>query len=306
MPTQAEIQKAYLQGVRSVTDEVTIGILEDALQSGDIGAALEVIDLEPAAFDNLRTLLVQTYADAGVTETAKLDGVRWNSANPRVEQYAREDIGGKITLITNDSILAVREVIGDGYAFGRSPRRMALDIVGRVSANGVRTGGIVGLNQQQAQWVINMRRVLETNPQQALRYTRRDRRFDRLLRKGEPLTQTQIDNIIRTYSNRLLETRGLTIAITERGAAQNAGKIEAYKQAADKYGIGYDRIVKQWVYTNRAKEPRTDHIAMNGAIVKGADTPFYVNGIPMAHPHDPFAPPGEVINCRCQVKLWLE
>ena len=305
MTTETRIDNAFRASIRSVTDEVQIGLLRDALARGDVQGALEAIDLEPAAFEPLRNILVQTYADAGAQATEGLKGVRWNSASPRAEDYARNRIGTEITRITDDSLVAIRNHIADGYAFGRTPNRMALDLVGRIGANGRREGGIVGLSAQQEQWVRNMRRALETDPREALRFTRRDRRFDSLLRRSERLTQDQIDRILTAYSNRLLLSRGRTIAVTERGAAINQGRVDAYKAAADKYGLPYSAIVKTWLHTGRAVFDRPAHQDANEVSVQGVDTPFNIGGLQIQYPHDPFAPPGETVNCRCEVKLRL-
>ena len=305
MTTETRIANAFRTSIRSVTDEVTIGLLRDALARGDIEGALEVIDLEPAAFEPLRNILVQTYADAGAQATEGLRGVRWNSASPRAEDYARNRIGTEITRITDDSLQAIRNHIADGYAFGRTPNRMALDLVGRIGPSGRREGGLIGLSRPQEQWVKNMREALELKPESALRFTRRDRRFDSLLKSGKPLTAAQIDNILTSYKNRLLLSRAKSIAVTERGAAINNGRMDAYKNAADKYGLPYSAIVKEWVHTGRAVFDRPAHQRANGQVVQGADTPFIIGGISMQHPHDPFAPPGEKVNCRCEVKLRL-
>ena len=305
MTTETRIANAFSASIRSVTDEVTIGLLRDALARGDVQGALEVIDLEPAAFEPLRNIIVQTYADAGAQATEGLRGVRWNSASPRAEDYARNRIGTEITRITDDSLQAIRNHIADGYAFGRTPNRMALDLVGRIGPSGRREGGVVGLSSQQEAWVRNMRTALENDPASALRFTRRDRRFDSLLRRSERLTPEQIDNVLTAYSNRLLLSRGRTIAVTERGAAINQGRVDAYKNAADKYGLPYSAIVKTWVHTGRAVFDRPTHQQANGQTVQGADTPFVIGRIAMQHPQDPFAPPGEVVNCRCEIKLRL-
>ena len=305
MTTETRIANAFRASIRSVTDEVTIGLLRDALARGDIEGALEVIDLEPAAFEPLRNILVQTYADAGAQATEGLRGVRWNSASPRAEDYARNRIGTEITRITDDSLTAIRNHIADGYAFGRTPNRMALDLVGRIGANGRREGGIVGLSAQQEQWVRNMRTALENDPASALRFTRRDRRFDGLLRRSERLTQVQIDNILTAYSNRLLLSRGRTIAVTERGAAINQGRVDAYKNAADKYGLPYSAIVKTWVHTGRAVFDRPTHQQANGQTVQGADTPFIIGGELLQYPHDPNASVRHVANCTCEIKLRI-
>lgn len=305
MTTETRIANAFRASIRSVTDEVTIGLLRDALARGDVQGALEVIDLEPAAFEPLRNILVQTYADAGAQATEGLRGVRWNSASPRAEDYARNRIGTEITRITDDSLQAIRNHIADGYAFGRTPNRIALDLVGRIGPSG-RREGVVGLSAQQEQWVRNMRRALESDPSEALRFTRRDRRFDSLLRRSERLTQAQIDRILTAYSNRLLLSRGRTIAVTERGAAINQGRVDAYANALEKYGLGPDAVIKEWQHTNRAVFDRPTHMNANKQRVRGLYTPFNVSGLSCQFPHDPSLPPSESVNCRCIVKLWID
>lgn len=306
MTTETRIANAFSASIRSVTDEVTIGLLRDALARGDVQGALEVIDLEPAAFEPLRNILVQTYADAGAQATEGLRGVRWNSASPRAEDYARNRIGTEITRITDDSLQAIRNHIADGYAFGRTPNRMALDLVGRIGPSGRREGGVVGLSSQQEAWVRNMRTALENDPASALRFTRRDRRFDSLLRRSERLTQDQIDNVLTAYSNRLLLSRGRTIAVTERGAAINQGRVDAYANALEKYGLGPDAVIKEWQHTNRAVFDRPTHMNANKQRVRGLYTPFNVSGLSCQFPHDPSLPPSESVNCRCIVKLWID
>lgn len=318
MASEAQIERAFRNGVASIVDPVNASALRRALENGDIEAAMRVVNIEPEAFDELRLALTQTYAESGAGELSgrrfRGETVRWNSANPRAETYARDVIGRDIQFITDDSILAVRNTIADGYAFGRTPARMALDIVGRVGADGHRTGGMVGLNGPQGKWVDNMRAALGGDlagrfwighdGRLKSTFGNRDRRHDALilksLRDGVPLTQKQIDNILRTYTNRLLLARGKTIAKTERGAAINGGRMEAWRQAADKLGVPHSRIKKTWVYTNRSREDRPNHRAANKETVQGIDTVFSTG---LIYPHDPAGLPEQTINCMCEIKL---
>lgn len=287
-----------------------MSVLKDALRRGDIASAMDAVNIDEAAWDELRVLLVQTYAEGGVSEVSGMalrDRPRWNSASPRAEEYARNVIGGHITRITEDARDAVRWTIGDSVAFGRSVDRTALDIVGRIGPNG-RTGGIVGLNRQQAEWVANMRRWLASDPARALDYSKRDKRFDKLIRgavDGKPLTAAQIDRITARYSDNLLRVRGLTIARTERGSAINAGRYEAWMQAADRAGLPYQAIWKEWRHSSRMMEPRLSHIAANGDRVQGLETPFNIGGVMAQYPHHHELPASEVINCGCTVRMGI-
>lgn len=321
MATEAQLQKAFLNGAGLIADQAKVRALRDAISRGDYAAAMDAVNVDEAAWDELRVLLVQTYAEGGVSEISGMayrDRPRWNSASPRAESYAREVIGQHITRITVDARDAVRWTIGDGVAFGRSVDRIALDIVGRVGPNG-RSGGIVGLNKQQAQWVhggfnksgvwVNgMRQWLMDDPARALSYSKRDKRFDKLIRgavDGKPLTAAQIDQITARYSDNLLRVRGLTIARTERGSAINAGRYEAWMQAADRAGLPYAAIWKEWRHSNRQMEPRLSHIDANGDRVQGLETPFNIGGILAQYPHHPGLPASEVVNCGCTVRYGI-
>ena len=304
--SDAQVSLSFSKAIRSITDQVAYGRLRDAISRGDYDAALRAVDIEDAAFDEVRRLLLQSYAESAVdTLTGRKwpVPVRYNSASPYAERYAREVVGQHITIITNDAREAVRWTIGDGIAFGRSNNKIALDIAGRMGADGRRHGGIVGLNRQQAQWVQNARRYLEEgNTAAYLAMTRRDRRFDASVMRGN-LTPAQIDRIIGRYSDRLLQTRGLTIARTERGSAVNNGMIDAWRQAADRVGWSHGDLVKEWRH-GVARDPRLWHLQADGEKVVGLDTPFILgSGAVMQCPHDPLAPAGEVVNCSCRLKI---
>lgn len=310
MATETQLNRAFLAGVSSIVDPVQVGLLREAIASGNIQAVIEALDIEDAAFDQLRVLVADTYAQSGADAvgamTGRLRATRWNSASPRAEAYARDVIGAQIDYITDDMRAGVRAMVADGYAFGRSTNRIALDLVGRVGANGRRQGGTVGLSFQQSQWIANMRQYLAAGDnERVLQYSMRDKRFDRLLKSGRQLTATQIDNITRAYSQRLLLSRGKAIARTERGSAVNNGRAEAYMQAADKLGVGYDRIEKQWRHRPFSREPRLSHIAADKQKVMGINTPFDVGGIAIQWPHAVGLPAGQVVNCNCECKFRI-
>lgn len=311
MATEAQISKAFRDGASLIADQAAVTRLREAIARGDYAAAMDAVNVDEAAWNDLRVLLVQTYAEGAVSEISGMAlnvKPRWNSGSPNAERYARDVIGQHITRITEDSRQSVRWTMGDGIAFGRSPNRIALDIVGRKDGTGRRVGGVVGLNGQQADWVANMRRWLAEDPARALSYSKRDKRFDSTIRKaadGKPLTAAQIDRITAAYSDNMLRVRGLTIARTERGSAINSGRQEAWRQAADKAGLDHGAIWKEWRHSARMMEPRLSHISASGDRVQGLDTLFDVGGYFCLHPHDPSLPASEVVNCGCSVRYGI-
>lgn len=301
--SDAQLSRSFTRAIRGISDDIAVNKLRDAIGRGDYQAALDAVDIEDAAFDDVRRLMLQAYAESAVDEVTGRKWpvpVRYNSVSPYAERYAREVVGNKITIITNDMRDAVRWTIGDGIAFGRSNQRIALDIAGRLGAGGSRIGGIVGLNRMQAQWVANARRYLESGDVASyLAMTRRDKRFDAIVKRGN-LTPAQIAKITERYADRLLQTRALTIARTERGAAVNNGMIDAWRQAADKIGWPHASLVKEW-RRGASREPRIWHV--NQSVV-GLDTPFMLaTGVAMQCPHAPDAPASEVVNCNCRLRI---
>lgn len=305
MATETQIQKAFLDGVKDIVDSARYGLLRDAIMRGDYQSALDAVDIDEAAFDKMRALILETYAQGGVNAQTGVRWpvqVRWNSATPQAEAFARNVVGENITLITNDMRDAVRWTMGDGIAFGRSNNRIALDIVGRVGASGSREGGIVGLNRQQAEWVANARRYLESGDYAAWeRMGLRDKRFR--FSADKPPTAAQIERAVQSYSNRMLRSRGLTIARTERGLAVNMGTYEGYRQGAEKTGIPVSVLEKEWLHHGAHVHERLSHVAAHRQRVRGLNTPFSVGGFAPLYPHDPSLPASEVINCSCTFRV---
>lgn len=303
MPTEAAIAKAFRNGVSLIADDAQVAALGDAIRRGDYASALAAVDIDDAAFDELRAMIVETYGQGGVNAQTGVRwpvNVRWNSATPEAEYFARNVVGRNITWITEDMRSAVRWTMGDGIALGRSNNRIALDIVGRVGASGRREGGIVGLNQKQAQWVADYRRKLEQGaPINNKLLTAAERK---LIERGD-LSPAQIDRLVQSYSNRVLLSRGKTIARTERGLAINMGTMEGYRQGAEKAGIPLAALRKSWVHQGSHVHERWHHVALSNAPARSFTEPFYSNGFACQMPHDPALPASEVVNCDCRVRV---
>jgi len=316
------VARAFANAIADIRNRADIRKLRAALRNGGIEDAINALDIEPSAFNQVRAALLETYGNSGtltikgqtwVYPNGQRAVVRWNSLSPRAEEYARNVGTGLIQNTTDDMARAVREVIADGYAFGRKWDRIANDIVGRADATGKRSGGILGLNNAQAQWVQNMRQYLETDPKRAFGMTRRDKRFDATIKKAidenKSLSAEQINRMVQRYSDRLLQTRGLIIAKTEVQKAIEEGKYEAWKQGLEKTGVPERFIIRKWRHTGRAMNDRPDHIMMNNREMRGLNFPFVLpDGTPMLHPHDTSLGAGasHVIGCMCQAEYRID
>lgn len=315
------VARAFRDAMREVVDQVTLARVVDALDAGDIESALDALNLDEAALSPLRQVLSEAFSESGQALVALTSFspprqtravVRWNVGNPRAVQALNEWLGEKITQLTEDSRAAVRNALSAGFAQGQGPRQIALDVVGRVGANGRRTGGVIGLSQQQERWVSNMRQYLrEGDINRVLRMSRRDRRFDRTLRRllanGETPTEAQIQRWTGRYADRLLKLRGDTISRTETASAVEQGRFEGFRQGVESQGYPLQYAIKEWRHGGGGMTPRVQHVREDETVVRGLETPFVMpDGTQLQYPHDPDAPPQHVVNCTCSLLIGMD
>jgi hypothetical protein len=108
------------------------------------------------------------------------------------------------------------------------------------------------------------------------------------LNTGE--SQAQLSQRITNVFDEIAKGRADVIAATETAAAYGY----ASNQAAVAAGIKY----KKWLHSPVPKEPRPDHIAINGLIMP-IDQPYPVGDPLLMYPHAPDGSAEDVINCRC-------
>jgi hypothetical protein len=315
------VANAFADAISDVKSRVVLARLVEALDRGDIDAALDLLNITPNMFANLRQEVAAFYNEAGQAVMSAIVAtapratkavLRWDAADPVAEDYLRNVLGQHITRIADDTRGAVRVALSEGFARGQGPRQIALDVVGRIGPNGRRTGGVLGLNGPQEQWVSNMRTYLRNGElDKVLRMSKRDRRFDRtimrLMEEGKQPTAKQIEQWTGRYSDRLLKLRGDTIARTETATAQERSRVDAHREALGQAGLPDDYTVKKWFHGGGGMRPRETHVAENEDVVRGLNTPFtLISGVQIQHPHDPNAPAEEVINCTCTYTIRID
>jgi hypothetical protein len=111
---------------------------------------------------------------------------RFDVKNPRAEDIIRQRSSEQITAVTENTRQAARVLIEAGYASGRNPNDIALDLVGKVNrATGNREGGIIGLTGPQTQAALNLRDRLASGTASEMRKVLgmglRDKRFDSVI-----------------------------------------------------------------------------------------------------------------------------
>lgn len=103
-------------------------------------------------------------------------------------------------------------------------------------------------------------------------------------------TTDQIAERVRETFNGISKERSQAIAVTETGAAYEAGRAITMREA----GVEW----KEWL-TSQDERVRLSHWSLDGKKVE-MDQPFELsNGVKLMHPCESGAPASEVINCRC-------
>jgi len=313
--------EAFLEAIEDIRNNVTLRLIVERLERGDVQGAVEAIGLDPVAFERLERVLEDAYGSGGRAEVDNLprlidpQGARvlfsFATRNTVGERELREHSSRLVTRIIDDQREAIRTALSDGLSRGDNPRRTALDVVGRMErGSNRRTGGILGLTSAQERYVANARaQLMSGDPAQMrafLERGRRDKRFDRTIlkavREGKPLTRETVDRILGRYSDGLLKLRGDTIARTETLAALNKGRFDAIGQQIDAGKIDAQDVTKKWSSVGD-DNVRHSHQVLNGQIAPYDGVFTSPSGALLRYPHDPRAPAWETIMCRCFMNI---
>jgi len=324
-----DIQRAFLESIQGITDEVILEQLIDAIEAGDFRRAYAGLGIMPGSLNPLMSALeiayrhsaefvVQGYPTHVQTSNGKVK-FHFNMRDPRAEQWLRDKSSEMVTLISEDTRINVQSTLQRGMIEGRNPRDTALDIVGRYNrATGHREGGVIGLTKDQEGWVASARQRLSQahlGGEAGERYLSmglRDKRFDSTVRKametGKPLNKAQVENLTIRYSSAALKHRGDQIARHESMSAFNTADYDSAKQVVALGAAREKDVTRVWDDAGD-KRVRHSHRELDGQRV-GLDEPFVspVSGASMMYPTDASlgAPTKEIIGCRCRARIKID
>ena len=321
------IARAFSAWVAELVDpDVSVAALTRAVESGDANAIAVALGIDAASLAVLVDAVYRAFTAGGdyqVREIPPLRApgrfsalrVRFDVRNLRAEAWLREHSARLIVEILQEQRAVIRTLLNEGTMLGRNPRATALELVGRVDVTGRRSGGVIGLTEQQAGYVVAARRELASGDPDQLRHyltrQRRDRRFDAAVQRAiaaeRPVPPAQRARMTARYSDRLLQYRGETIARTEALTAFNAARDEAMRQALEQTGRRPDAATKVWQSAADARVRET-HRSMNGQRVDMAAPFRSPSGAHLMFPGDTSLGAGgsEVIGCRCIAQYKID
>lgn len=330
------IAREFARAIANIRSQATLQLITGLIEAGRYDDVSTALGINAARFSQLAERIREVYAAGGIQGAAELP-VLWSDPfalentgatrgrrnrmrvafqfdlrNAQAEAWLSQNAGRLINAITTDQQRLIVNVVRDGMAIGQGPRQTALDLVGRVGETGRRTGGLVGLTADQAQYVTNARTaLLSGDPAQMRTYfdrKLRDQRFDGIVQRAidakKPVTVPDVQKIAGRYADRLLQQRGENIARTETITAFNAAREEAFRQAIASGAIAAENVDTSWGATGDGRTRHT-HRAMNGQKRKFGMPFLSPSGARLMFPGDNSLGAGaeEVINCRC-TKLY--
>ena len=217
------IRTAILTALDRIQGEARYGDIRDALDRGDIEAAVEAVRIELGeAF--LRSAIPQALRQAYEIEgddVATALGYSFDILTPQAVDWVRQNAGSLIRQWGDSSRGAIRNLIAEGFR---------LNVPVGTLARQIRQTGI-GLTWRQARAVLNMRQ--------------------RLMADG--LDAAKVDARAERYFKRLARYRAELIARTEMARASEHARHEAWRQGIAEGLIDPTRTEQEWVATHDSR-----------------------------------------------------
>lgn len=308
---EGPIRNRFLEAVREAVGATSIQEVARLIERGDLDAVLDEVALTPSALSDVTEAMRDAYKAGGQFEAPEAR-IRFDMRNVAAEQWLRQQSSTFVTRVTEQQRNSIRLTVETGTRLGQNPRQTALDIAGRIDRTGRRSGGIVGLTDNQAGYVARTREeLLSGDPERMRNYLgrgRRDKRFDAIVRRaieqGRPVARADVERIAGRYSDRLLQLRGETIARTEAMQGFHAARDQAWEQAIEEGAISRQNVTKVWRATGDSRT-RDTHAALNGETATKDEAFVSPSGARLMHPGDTSlgAPADEIIDCRCYLEM---
>lgn len=320
-----EIQKIFLEVMQDIVDRAMLDEMILAIEANDPDRLFQATGFTPAALGKILDAIEQTYQDSAETTVdgwpRRMTGLnsvfRFDMRNTRVEEDLKTVSSTLVSRLTDEARQNVRNALAEGMARGENPRKTALDIIGRVDpVTKKRVGGIIGLTENQASWVNNAQRYVQTLDKRYFALELRDKRFDGVVKKaieaGKPLAVGDLNKIITAYKSRALKYRADAVSRTETIQAMNRGEYMSYKQAITEGVATNSQIKKEWDAVGDMRT-RHSHMLLQNKYGKGKgialDAAFETtDGARLLFPGDPSLGAGakEIVHCRCKVRYRID
>lgn len=301
----SKLATAFAEGVRVVSDSVSLTAIADQIRAGNYAQAVALFNdaLVQAGFVTFASTLTAAMMAGGNYGQTIAQANRvvfgFNIAESNTARFLENYLAERIKQISFEMRQTVSSVIYREVSAGTNP----ID-----TARKIREG--LGLTASQERTVQNYRRYLEEGDSRALELRLRDKRFDptvaRLIRDGKALKPQDIDKIVNRYRQRFIKRRSENIARTESMTMINAGNQKYWEQIVKAGALEERQIRRDWKHSHDSKV-RSAHLGIPALNKdgRGLTEPFRSALGLIRYPGDPQASAGNRINCRCYVFIRI-
>lgn len=264
------LRRAFLRAVAKTQDEITYARVVEALDRGDIDAAVAAIRWEavgePILKQDMLRILRDLFDQAGGVSASLIKDASFSVLNPRGLTFMAEHGADLVTSITETTKTTLRQTLVDSLADG--------------------------LNAQDTA------RLVKDHIGLTPRFSAAVRKYRQRL-ADEGFTKGEVKQFASDYAAKLRQHRALTIARTEAAFAATAGQHEAWEQAAEQGLFVRSEARRVWITTPDDLAQHDPPSCSDFDGVKATmDGDFSIPGYTAARP--PLHP-----GCRCAVGLEI-
>lgn len=302
---EPQLRKAFEDALKTWGDSIDYAAIAEALSRNDVEAAVRAANIQPAALNGFLTIREAAFEAGGAAEATGLRlNIVFNARHLRGEEVLKRQAAWLVQGLTDDTKAMMRTVLTDGLTRGQGAITTARQLK-----------GYIGLTDNQAGYMLNLRRKLETDPKALLAefeaggYKLRDSRLDAIVRRAvkteTPIAAKDIETITNAYKNRSITWRSKNIARTETLSAVNSGRQEAFQQAIDSGKVQAKDVRRVW-HAAKDKRTRDTHRGLDGQTVGMNEDFISLSGARLRFPGDPLAPLSETVACRCSFSMRVD
>ncbi len=311
---EPKLAAAFMAAVDDIRSTVTLRLLVERLEKGDVQGALDVLRIERAAFAAFVDAIVSAYHAGGVaaTEVVPLPArARFDYHDPQVAAEIAAEADSTVAAIVSDMTDGLGEFIAVSLAAGTAARKLARMIVGyRNRVTGILEGGLIGLSRQQMQYATAAATELSSpNAEMVDNYLlrkQRERRLDPMVKAAKRakrgIPSAEVSRLLTKYRQNMFRLRADVFGRAKSLTAINMGISTAIRQTMQREGLSPDRLMKTW-HSRRDDRVRHTHRGLESKEVVFDGVFLSPSGALLRFPGDPRAPRHETINCRCYLSF---
>lgn len=232
------------------------------------------------------------------------------SRNKAAENWLREKSDSAFTTLAGLWRGRVQDTIADGFQEGHNPRRVGLELAGRIDPKtGKREGGSITLDASEKNIIGSFEKSLVELKNSYFEFDLRNKKYDRSMHKairdGRPFPAKKIQLLVNQFEARILKQKADLIAQTEMLSAISRSRHFSIKAAIEKSDLPESAVTRVWDSCGDDRV-RPSHRALDGQSIVGFEECFVspVTGARLMYPGDRSlgAPDEEVVGCRCRVR----